>query len=67
MAGVNEKDECFDTILNFLLDTFVPMRRIMVTKGENYAAFVIGLTRVRSWQLTRGMLLIRSGMTILIG
>jgi hypothetical protein len=31
MAGGNEKVEYFYTMLNFLLDTFVPERRIRVT------------------------------------
>jgi hypothetical protein len=31
LAGVNEKVECFYTMLNFLLGTFVPVRRIRVT------------------------------------
>jgi hypothetical protein len=35
MAGVNEKVECFNTILNFLLDTVVLVRRIKVTKGNS--------------------------------
>jgi hypothetical protein len=34
MAGVNEKVECFYTMLNFLLDTFVPVHRIRVTEGD---------------------------------
>jgi hypothetical protein len=34
MAGVNEKVECFYTMLNFLLDTFVPVRRIKITEGD---------------------------------
>jgi hypothetical protein len=42
MAGVNEKVECFYTMLNFLLDTFVPVRRIKVTEGD-------GLCSVRNW------------------
>jgi hypothetical protein len=29
LAGVNEKVECFYTMLNFLLGTFVPVRRIL--------------------------------------
>jgi hypothetical protein len=42
MAGVNEKFECFYTMLNFLLDTFVPVYRIKVTKGDR-------LCSVRNW------------------
>jgi hypothetical protein len=42
MAGVKEKVECFYTILNFLLDTFVPVRRIKVTERD-------GLCSVRNW------------------
>jgi hypothetical protein len=34
MARVNEKVECFYTILNFLLDTYVPVRRIRVIEGD---------------------------------
>jgi hypothetical protein len=64
MAGVNEKVECFYTMLNFLLDTFVPLRRIKVLKGDRCA---IGLTRVCSLRSTRGLLLVRFGMTILTG
>jgi hypothetical protein len=65
MAGVNEKVEYFYKMLNFLLDTFVPVRRIRVT--EYYAAVAIGLMRVWSLRSTRGMLLIRFGMKILAG
>jgi hypothetical protein len=68
MAGVNEKVECFYTMLNFLLDILVPVRRIRLQQtGIDYAAFTIGLTRVWSLRSTRGMLLIRFGMTILTG
>jgi hypothetical protein len=42
MAGVNEKIKCFYTILNFLLNTFVPVRRIKVIEGDN-------LCSVRNW------------------
>jgi hypothetical protein len=38
MAGVNEKKECFYTMLNFLLDTFVPVRRIRVTEGDRLSS-----------------------------
>jgi hypothetical protein len=48
IARVNEIFECFYTILNFLLDTFMPVRRIKVTKGTDYAAFAIGFTRMWS-------------------
>jgi hypothetical protein len=34
MAGVNEKVECFYTMLNFLLDAFVPVCLIKVTEGD---------------------------------
>jgi hypothetical protein len=34
MAGVNEKVECFYTMLNFLLNTFVPVRQIRITEGD---------------------------------
>jgi hypothetical protein len=34
MAGVNEKVDCFYTILNFLLDIFVPVRWIDFTEGD---------------------------------
>jgi hypothetical protein len=34
MAGVDEKVEYFYTMLNFLLDTFVPVRRIRYTEGD---------------------------------
>jgi hypothetical protein len=40
--GVNEKVEYFYTMLNFLVDTFVPMRRIRVTEGDI-------LCSVRNW------------------
>jgi hypothetical protein len=40
MAGVNEKVECFYTMLNFLLDTFVPVRRIRVTEGHRLCSVV---------------------------
>jgi hypothetical protein len=42
MAGVNEKVECFYTRLNFLLDTFMPVRQIRVTERDR-------LCRVRNW------------------
>jgi hypothetical protein len=35
-------DECFYTMLNFLLDTFVPVRRIRVTEGDRFCS-------VRNW------------------
>jgi hypothetical protein len=38
----NEKVECFYTILNFRLDTFVPVLRIKVTERD-------GLCSVRNW------------------
>jgi hypothetical protein len=34
VSGVNEKAECFYKMSNFLLDTFVSVRRIRVTKGD---------------------------------
>jgi hypothetical protein len=34
MAGVNEKVDGFYTMLNFFLDTFVPVRRIKVIEGD---------------------------------
>jgi hypothetical protein len=67
MARVNEKVRCFNTMLNFLLDTFVPGRRIRVSEGVRYAAFAISLTRMWSLRSTKAMLLIRFGMTILTG
>jgi hypothetical protein len=70
MAGVNEKVESFYTMLNFLLDTFERLCLCVgsgLPKGTDYAAFAIGLTRVWSLRSTRGMLLIRFGMTILTG
>jgi hypothetical protein len=42
MAGVNEKVVCLYSMLNFLLDTFVPLRRIRVTEGDR-------LCSVRNW------------------
>jgi hypothetical protein len=42
IAGVNEKFECFYTMLNFLLDTFVPVRQIKVTERDR-------LCSVRNW------------------
>jgi hypothetical protein len=47
MAGVNEKIECFHTMLNFLLDTFVPVRRIKVTKGDRLC--ILCRLCVRNW------------------
>jgi hypothetical protein len=40
MAGINEKLDCFYTMLNFLLDTFMPVRHIKVIEG---------LCSVRTW------------------
>jgi hypothetical protein len=42
IAGVNDKVDCFYTMLHFLLDTFVPVRRIRVTEEDR-------LCSVRNW------------------
>jgi hypothetical protein len=34
VSGLNEKADCFYTMLNFLLDAFVAVRRISNTEGD---------------------------------
>jgi hypothetical protein len=42
MSGVDEKVQCFYTMLNFLLDTFVPVRRQNNVPGFSFATISEG-------------------------
>jgi hypothetical protein len=47
MAGVNERIECFYMILNFLLDTFVPVRRVTLVRSDDVGVDEIPLSFVK--------------------